>query len=90
MEWLVSHPAPASGRRRGRWRIVRLVSGWTLIALGIVGLVLPILQGVALIVAGLALLAPDMPWARRSLDWLRARLRRLSGSGKSDERSIDP
>ena len=69
---------------------MRLASGWTLIALGIVGLVLPILQGIALIVAGLALLAPDMPWARRCLDWLRARLRRLTRSGKSDKPSIDP
>jgi uncharacterized membrane protein YbaN (DUF454 family) len=54
-----------------------MVAGWLLVALGIVGLVLPFLQGIALIVAGLALLAPDLPWARRCLDWLKQRVRRL-------------
>jgi len=42
------------------WKITRLVVGWGLIILGIVGLFLPFLQGIILIVAGLALLlSPD-------------------------------
>ncbi len=78
----VSQPAtrvdpPARTRRRPFWRVARLIAGWTLVALGIVGLFLPILQGVALILAGLALLAPDVPFARRWLDWLKNRVRRL-------------
>lgn len=68
---------------------MRLASGWVLIAVGIVGLVLPVLQGAAMIVAGLALLAPDLPWARRWLDWLRARMRRLRPRGKNQSKSID-
>ena len=64
-------------RRSPLWRVARLIAGWTLVALGIVGLFLPILQGVALILAGLALLAPDVPFARRWLDWLKNRARRL-------------
>ncbi len=71
----VDPPAPA--RRSPFWRVARLIAGWTLVALGIVGLFLPILQGVALILAGLALLAPDVPFARRWLDWLKNRVRRL-------------
>jgi uncharacterized membrane protein YbaN (DUF454 family) len=54
-----------------------LVAGWILVAVGIAGLALPIVQGVALILAGLALLAPDMPFARRWLDWFKDRMRRL-------------
>ena len=90
----MSDPDPGAkrvgSRRRRGWRIVRLASGWALIALGVVGLVLPVLQGVALIVAGLALLAPDIPWARRCLDWLLARMRRLRRGGKPDKGAIDP
>jgi uncharacterized membrane protein YbaN (DUF454 family) len=63
-------------RRSRLWRIVRLAAGWSLVALGIVGLVLPILQGVALILAGLAVLATDLPWARRWLHGLRDRVRK--------------
>ena len=71
----VDQPAPTG--RSPFWRVVRLIAGWTLVALGILGLFLPILQGVALILAGLALLAPDVPFARRWLDWLKNRVRRL-------------
>jgi uncharacterized membrane protein YbaN (DUF454 family) len=65
------------------WRMARLVAGWLLVALGIVGLALPILQGVALILAGLALLAPDVPFARRWLDWLKNRVRKLRRDRRS-------
>jgi uncharacterized membrane protein YbaN (DUF454 family) len=61
-----------------------LIAGWTLVALGIAGLFLPILQGVALILAGLALLAPDVPFARRWLDWLKNRVRKLRRSRGQD------
>lgn len=57
------------------WKITRLVAGWGLIVLGIVGLFLPFLQGIILIVAGLALLAKDRPWARRWLEQIKARLK---------------
>ncbi len=67
----------APTRRSPFWRVARLIAGWTLVVLGIIGLFLPILQGVALILAGLALLAPDVPFARRWLDWIKNRARRL-------------
>ena len=63
--------------RRRIWRIVRIATGSTLLALGVVGLVLPILQGIALILMGLAVLATELPWARRWLRALRDRVRRL-------------
>ena len=46
-----------------RWTIIGL--GWFFIALGIVGLVLPFLQGVLFIAIGMALLAKELEWARR-------------------------
>lgn len=52
-------------------RTVRIVSGFALLGLGVIGLFLPILQGVAMIVAGLLLLSPDFPLARRLLNWLK-------------------
>ncbi|MBK9710828.1 MAG: hypothetical protein IPO81_05735 [Kouleothrix sp.] len=41
--------------RRMAWPIVRQVVGWILIALGLLGLVLPVLQGVLFLVLGIAL-----------------------------------
>ncbi len=55
------------------WRLARIVGGFVLIAVGIVGLFLPFLQGIALIVAGLLLLAREFRWARRLLAWLRSK-----------------
>ncbi len=58
-------------------RMVRIVSGFALLGLGVIGLFLPILQGVAMIVAGLLLLAPDFPLARRLLNWLKHKFQRF-------------
>lgn len=46
-------------------RPVRIVVGLILLLVGIAGLFLPILQGVALIVAALAILRQDIPLAER-------------------------
>jgi uncharacterized protein len=54
-------------------RIVRLVLGYAFLALGLVGLVLPILQGVLFTMVGLVLLSRDVPWARRALAWFASR-----------------
>ncbi|MBI2955818.1 MAG: PGPGW domain-containing protein [Acidobacteria bacterium] len=54
-----------------RW--VRIIAGFVLIGLGIAGLFLPFLQGIAMIVAGLLLLAPEFRWARRLLEWAKRR-----------------
>ncbi len=65
-------------QERGRWkRWIRLVTGWGLILGGVVGLFLPFLQGIALIVAGLALLSRDAPWARRCMQRIKAWVRKL-------------
>ena len=59
-------------------RIVVLALGWGFIVLGIVGLVLPVLQGVLFLLIGLALLSSESEMARRLLARLRARYPGLS------------
>jgi len=66
---------PSPELRRRFWRVVRIVSGCVLVAVGVVGLFLPVLQGIAFIFAGLTVLAADLPWAKRLLHALRQRLR---------------
>ncbi len=59
-------------------RIAILALGWAFILFGIVGLFLPILQGILFLLIGLALLSSESVIARRLLDRLRARYPGLS------------
>ncbi len=59
------------------WRTVRIVVGVALIPLGIVGLFIPVLQGVVLLLVAFALLASDIPVIREWRDQLRRRYPRL-------------
>jgi uncharacterized membrane protein YbaN (DUF454 family) len=54
------------------------ISGWGFILLGIVGLVLPILQGILFILIGLFLLSTVSPWAARLLHRIRTRFPRIA------------
>ena len=53
--------------------IVMQVLGDTFLALGVVGMFLPILQGFLFLFVGLLILANYAPWAQRLLDHLEAR-----------------
>ncbi len=68
--------APEARAGGGPWRIVRIVAGFLLLAVGVVGLFLPVLQGVLMILGGLAILGRDLPWARRITDRLSRFIRR--------------
>ncbi len=54
-------------------RLFVLTLGWALILLGVVGLFLPLLQGVLLILTGFYVLSRESRWARGKFDSLRAR-----------------
>jgi uncharacterized membrane protein YbaN (DUF454 family) len=54
-------------------RILVLIAGWSFIALGIVGLILPFLQGVLFILVGLVILSSQYAWARLLLAKVRRR-----------------
>ncbi|CAA9280072.1 MAG: hypothetical protein AVDCRST_MAG27-3962 [uncultured Craurococcus sp.] len=51
--------------------------GFSLLALGVLGLVLPILQGVLFLALGLFVLRDQYPWARRWMGKLEDRFPRL-------------
>jgi uncharacterized membrane protein YbaN (DUF454 family) len=59
-------------------RVAIYVVGWGFIILGILGLVLPILQGVIFLLIGLYILSSVSPWAARMLVRLRKRFPKIS------------
>ena len=59
-------------------RVLRIVGGFTLLAIGIALLVLPG-PGWLIIAAALALLAVEFAWARWALDKLKAGGRKIAG-----------
>jgi hypothetical protein len=67
------------GRRSGAARALRLAGGWALLAVGVPLLVLPG-PGIPFVVAGLAVLARESPWAARLRARLLARLGRQAHS----------
>jgi uncharacterized membrane protein YbaN (DUF454 family) len=54
------------------------VTGWAFILFGILGLFLPILQGILFILVGLFVLSSVSPWAERLLHKLRSRFPKTS------------
>lgn len=50
-------------------RVLRIISGYILIAFGIIGLFLPFLQGIALIFAGILLISPSH--GKKIIDWMK-------------------
>ena len=59
-------------------RVLVLIVGWCFILLGIVGLFLPILQGVLFLLIGLIILSSEYVWAHHLLTKLRQRFPKLS------------
>jgi uncharacterized protein YqgC (DUF456 family) len=54
-------------------RALVLLVGWSFILLGVVGLFLPVLQGVLFLFIGLIILSSEYAWAHRMIVWLRQR-----------------
>jgi uncharacterized membrane protein YbaN (DUF454 family) len=52
---------------------VRAVAGFVLVAVGLLGLLFPIMPGWIFLIPGLVLLAERFSWARRLLAWAKAR-----------------
>ena len=59
------------------------LTGWIFIVLGVIGLFLPILQGVLFLFIGLIILSGEYAWAHHLLQKLRTRFPKLSS--KVDE-----
>lgn len=54
-------------------KILVLIFGWAFILVGIIGLFLPVLQGVLFLMIGLIILSTEYHWARRLLEKVRKR-----------------
>jgi uncharacterized membrane protein YbaN (DUF454 family) len=67
-----------SKRRHAPRTLIRRVLGWGTIALGLLGIVLPVLPGLIFIAIGVVLLGPHDPALRRSAIAIRLILRRWS------------
>jgi len=58
-------------------RIIVYVVGWSFILLGIVGLVLPFLQGILFILIGLLILSTEYAWAGQLVKKMRDRFPKI-------------
>jgi len=68
-------------RRRPRWkRLLILIAGWFFIFLGILGLFLPILQGILFLAIGSYLLSLESPWVRRKMLQMQRRYPKLGAT----------
>jgi hypothetical protein len=54
------------------WRTIRTVAGLILIGLGLLGLLLPVIPGIPLLIAGVSLVGTNHPWVRPVIARLRA------------------
>ena len=54
-------------------RLLVLIVGWAFILIGIIGLFLPVLQGILCLMIGLIILSTEYHWARRLLETIKKR-----------------
>lgn len=65
-----------------------LAVGWAFVVLGVIGLVLPVLQGVLFLAIGFIILSRESKWAKRKLVHLRRRHPEWAGTfDKAAERA---
>ncbi len=54
-------------------KLVLLLLGWGFLVLGVIGLFLPVLQGVLFLIVGLLILSSEYVWAHKLLQKIRSR-----------------
>lgn len=59
-------------------RAAMIVVGWIFIVLGVVGLFVPVMQGILFILIGLTILSSEYVWAHHLLSKLRARFPKIA------------
>lgn len=65
------------------------MAGWACVAVGLLGLVLPVIPGIALLIAGLITLSSQHRWARELLVVIKRRYRgKISHKGKVPRGSV--
>jgi hypothetical protein len=81
----MSEQHPEQFGSRGPARIARVVGGSGLVAVGVAGLVLPVVPGWLFIVPGLSLLSTELRWADDLKRHATARLRRATGRPNEED-----
>lgn len=69
--------------------VIRHVTGWGFLVLGVAGLFLPILQGWLFIGLGAVLLSPDVPFFRRLVEWIERRSPRLKRAIRTMQKKLN-
>jgi len=64
-------------------RVLKIVVGWVLILVGVIGALLPIIPGFVFFFLGLALLSGESVWLRRKLEAVKERFPRQMGKVQS-------
>jgi uncharacterized protein len=57
------------------------VVGWACICVGVLGLVLPVIPGIPLLIAGLFILSARYVWASSCLKWVQRQVKRAAARG---------
>lgn len=70
-------------------RYLILSLGWFFVVLGILGLFLPILQGILFLTIGLILLSKESEWAKRQLAQLKQKYPKFGEKYDEAERAAD-
>ena len=70
------------------WRTFRILAGMVLIVLGLLGMVLPVVPGIPLLLAWVALLGSNHPWVRPFMARLRL-WRRKRARAAGTRRPVD-
>ena len=89
MEQTAPDPAPPRGDRlrvSPLRKVVEITLGVILVVLGLIGGLLPVVQGWMLGVPGLILLARHFKWARRMLDWAKGKWNAARAGGPPPDR----
>lgn len=62
---------PAMLVYRPSWK--RKMAGWSLLVLGLIGLILPVMNGTIFLLLGIFVLREQHAWSQRALGWCHAR-----------------
>ncbi len=70
------------------FRLVKLIAGWSLVLLGIIGWFTPILPGTLFILLGFALLSSESEWVRQKIESWKARFPRQAAKLEAVKESL--
>ena len=74
---------------QGQGSLWRKIVGWFFIAAGLLGLILPIIPGIPLLIAGVVTLSTQHRWARALMLWMKRRFRKHWPARSKDTERMD-